>query len=680
MKKSNLVKIDRFGGPVPIWVPEPAQAERTQLARFAAEATARYRVDMPTYRDLWDWSTTCPEQFWGCVWDFFGIEADGGFRTVLGSTEMPGAQWFPGVRLNYAERALSARHDAVVITLTEGGLRRDVSTAELRSQVGAFAAWLRSLGIQPGDRVVGYLPNAIHAIVGFLAAASIGAVWSQCGQDYGTDGAVSRFAALEPTVLVAADGYEWNGRSIDRRAAAAALAESLTTLRAVVWVPHLGLDLPAGPRSITWDEATAKPADPLFERVPFDHPLWILFSSGTTGQPKGIVHGHGGVLLEHLKFLALHNDVRAGSVFFWYTSTNWMMWNLQASGLLTGASIVTYDGSPAFPNAARLFEIAAENHVDTLGVSPGYLALCDKADLHPGRDLDLGALARIGVTGAPLPAASYHWIRERIGSGVQVASTTGGTDVVSGFAGSAPTTPVWAGEISAPCLGVALDAYDDAGNHLTGQVGEMVVTKPMPSMPLYFWNDPGQEKYRDAYFATYPGIWRHGDWVTLTDRGSVIVSGRSDATLNRQGVRLGSTDIYTVVERMPEIADSLVIGVERGDGSYWMPLFVVMSDGRELDDPMRARIRERIAVEASRRHVPDDILAVQALPHTRTGKRMEVPVKRIVQGLDPDRAANLEAVDDPDALLQFVRFSPNPPTTVRAAREAARSATPSRSS
>ncbi|MDV3128993.1 acetoacetate--CoA ligase [Mycobacterium sp. 21AC1] len=648
-------------GPAPIWVPESTQAECTQLARFTAEATARYGVDVPTYRDLWKWSTTRPEQFWACLWDFFGIEADGDHQTVLGSTDMPGAQWFPDTRLNYAEHALSTRHDAVVITLTEGGHRHDVSTAELRSQVGAFAAWLRSLGVQSGDRVVGYLPNGIHAVVGFLAAASIGAIWSQCGQDYGTDGAASRFAALKPTVLIAADGYEWNGRRIDRRAAAVALAESLTTLRATVWVPHLGLDLPGGPRSATWDEATMASADPRFERVPFGHPLWILFSSGTTGQPKGIVHGHGGVLLEHLKLLALHNDVGVGSVFFWYTSTNWMMWNLQVSGLLTGASIVTYDGSPAFPNAARLFEIAAGNRVDTLGVSPGYLALCDKADLHPGRDLDLSALVRIGATGAPLPAASYNWVRERVGSRVQVASTTGGTDVVSGFAGSAPTTPVWAGEISAPCLGVALDAYDDAGNQLTGQVGEMVITKPMPSMPLYFWNDPGYHKYRDAYFATYPGIWRHGDWVTLTDRGSVIVSGRSDATLNRQGVRLGSADIYAVVERMPEIADSLVIGVERGDGTYWMPLFVVMSDGRELDDRLRAHIRERIAVEASRRHVPDDILVVRALPHTRTGKRMEVPVKRIVQGLDPERAANLEAVDDPDALLQFTRFSPNPP-------------------
>ncbi len=400
------------------------------------------------------------------------------------------------------------------------------------------------------------------------------------------------------------------------------------------------------------------PAVARCERVAFDAPLWVLFSSGTTGVPKGIVHGHGGVLLDHLKLLGLHLDLRAGDRFLWYTTPNWMMWNMQVSGLLLGATIVLYDGSPTHPDPARLWELAAAHRLAVLGVSPGYLLAGARAGLEPGRDLDLGALRILGATGAPLPADAYHWVRDHVGAAVQVASTTGGTDVVSGFAGSAPTTPVWPGEISAPLLGVSLQAWDPDGRPVTDEVGELVITRPMPSMPIRFVDDPDGERYRDTYFSTYPGVWRHGDWVTCTRRDTVIVSGRSDSTLNRHGVRLGSADIYTVVEAQPGIREALVIGAELADGGYWMPLFVVLEPGVDLDDALRARITTAIRTQASPRHVPDDVIAVPAIPHTRTGKKLEVPVKRLLQGTPLEHVAGRDAVDDPDLLASFARYAP----------------------
>jgi acetoacetyl-CoA synthetase len=516
--------------------------------------------------------------------------------------------------------------------------------------------------VRPGDRVVGYLPNATPTLVAFLATAAVGAVWSACGQDYSAAGAAARFAQLEPVVLFAADGYRWNGAAHDRRDEVAALQRALPTLRATVHVPALATaTAPDGDTDTSWARATATPAEPRFERVDFAAPLWVLFSSGTTGLPKGIVHGHGGVLLEHLKLLGLHLDVGPGRPLFWYTTTNWMMWNIVASGLLVGAPVVLYDGSPAHPDPARLWRIAAEHRVSFLGVSPGYLLAGAKADLHPGRDLDLTALRTIGSTGAPLPASAYPWVRDAVGPRVQLASTSGGTDVVGGFAGSAPTTPVWVGEISAPMLGVALQAWDADGHPVVGEVGELVVTEPMPSMPLCFWNDPDDLRYREAYFGAFPGVWRHGDWMTVTERGSVVVSGRSDSTLNRHGVRLGSAEVYAVVDTVPEVRDSLVVGAELADGGYWLALFVVLAPGEALTDELTARIATAIRTRASPRHVPDDIVAVAALPHTRTGKKLEVPVKRLIQGHPLDRVASRDAVDDYAALTQFTAYAGGPP-------------------
>ncbi|MFD0019917.1 acetoacetate--CoA ligase [Streptomyces sp. NPDC058382] len=642
----------------PVWVPDPAAVALSHIGRFTEFVATRTGTHHPDYRSLWEWSVQDLAAFWSAVWDFFGIRSSGCHDRVLDDAPMPATRWFTGARLNYAEHALRVDDPGpAIISVGEDGAATRTSRGDLRRQVGSLAAWLRRNGVRAGDRVVGYLPNTVHTAVAFLAAASVGAVWSACGQDYGASGAAARFGQLEPVVLFAADGYRWNGREHDRRAEVDRLRDALPTVRHTVRVPHLGLPLPEDPGSSDWADVTGGQEEPVFEQLPFDAPLWVLFSSGTTGTPKGIVHGHGGVLLDHHRLLGLQLDLRPGDRFLWYTTTNWMMWNLVISGLLLGATPVLYDGSPAHPGPGRLWELAAEHRAAVLGVSPGYLLGCVRAGLEPGREHDLSALRVLGSTGAPLPAQPYYWVRDNVGPRVQVASTSGGTDIVSGFSGSAPNTPVWAGEISAPLLGVALEAWDAHGRPVTGEVGELVVTRPLPSMPLYFWNDADGSRYRDAYFSAFPGVWRHGDWMTRTSRGSVIVSGRSDSTLNRQGVRLGSADVYAVVDELPGVRESLVIGAELPDGGYWMPLFLVMEPGHDLTDTVRARIIAAIRTRASPRHVPDTVLAVPAVPHTRTGKKLEVPVKRILQGVPIEQVADREAVDDFEALAYFTRFA-----------------------
>jgi acetoacetyl-CoA synthetase len=648
--------------PEPFLSPDPKTAAASRIADFARRA-ARHRgaegIQNPTdYQALHHWSVTDLEGFWAAVWEYFAVDATTPYERVLDGETMPGARWFPGATLNYAHHALRDLHpDAPAITaLDETGSAYEITGRQLRAQVASVAATLRDLGVGPGDRVVGYLPNTPHAIVAFLATACLGAVWSVCGQDYAPKAAADRFAQLEPTVLITADGHRFNGTRHDRRAASLELADALPTLKATVLVDHLGLTWPEGGHAgltVPWDDAAARTEYLSVTPVPFDHPLWIVFSSGTTGLPKGIVHGHGGVLLEHLKILGLHCDLGAGDRLLWYTTTHWMMWNLVVSTLLTGATTCTYDGSPA-PVARPdvLWALAARHKVTVFGTSPQYLLAMAKLGVDPSVH-DLSAVRAVGSTGSVLPASAYPWVRDHVGADIQLASTSGGTDVVSAFAGSAPTTPVWAGELSAPNLGVALAAYDGTGRPVIGQVGELVVTRPMPSMPLYFWNDPDGSRYRDAYFGAYPGVWRHGDWITVTEYGSVIVHGRSDATLNRNGVRLGSADIHDIVERLPEITEALVIGAEEPDGGYWLPLFVVPAPGVTLDDALREKIRDAIRTGASPRHVPDEILTVPAIPHTRTGKKLEVPVKRLLQGAPADQVLNPSAVDDPDLIAYF---------------------------
>ncbi|GAA3997689.1 acetoacetate--CoA ligase [Streptomyces plumbiresistens] len=648
--------------PDPFWSPDPEAATTSRIADFGRWVTRHRGVqgaaDHTDYAALHRWSVADLEGFWGAVWEYFDVDAATPYEQVLEVDRMPGARWFPGATLNYTHHALRHLGDdrPAIIALDETGAGYEMSGDRLRAQVASVAATLRDLGVGPGDRVVGYLPNTPHAIIAFLAAASLGAVWSVCGQDYAPQAAADRFGQLEPTVLIAGDGYLFNGTTHDRRDAALDLERSLPTLKATVLVDHVGLPWPQGDYpalTLAWEDAVTRTEQLACTPVPFDHPLWVVFSSGTTGLPKGIVHGHGGVLLEHLKTLGLHSDLGPGDRLLWYTTTHWMMWNLVASALLTGATTCTYDGSPApLARPDVLWDLAARHRVTLFGTSPQYLLGMAKFGIDPSAH-DLSSIRAVGCTGSALPASAYPWVRDHVGERVQLASITGGTDVVSGFAGSAPTTPGWAGELSAPHLGVALAAYDDEGSPVVDRVGELVVTRPMPSMPLYFWNDPDGTRFRDAYFGAYPGVWRHGDWITLTGHGSVIVHGRSDSTLNRNGVRLGSADIHEVVERLPEITEALVIGAEEPDGGYWMPLFVVLAAGVALDDSLRDRIRHAVRTGASPRHVPDEILAVSGIPHTRTGKKLEVPVKRLLQGAPADRVVDPSAVDSPELLAFF---------------------------
>ncbi|WP_435531052.1 acetoacetate--CoA ligase [Rhodococcus spelaei] len=649
-----------MGSLQPQWVPTDEDVEGARITDFASWVEGRFGVSVPDYHTLWQWSVEDLDDFWLGVWEYFEVQSTTPVGTALQVETMPGAQWFPGVRTNYVTQAFrhQTRHrPAIRYSGEDPAHDTEVSWAELRRQVGALAATLRSHGVGPGDRVVGYLPNIPETVTAFLAVASVGAIWAACGQDYSAHAALDRLGQLEPTVLIAADGYRFGGKTHSRDLEVAQLRAGLPTLTLTVRVERLGADapptgpLPDGPTPGTvmcWEEAVGgdAPLEPV--DVEFDHPLWVVFSSGTTGLPKGIVHGHGGVVLEHLKSLALQMDVGPTDTLFWYTSPSWMMWNFQVAGLLVGATIVCYDGSPSYPATDSLWGLAARHRATVLGTSPGYVLACAKAGAVPSSDHDLTALRAVGITGSTLPASSSLWVAENVG--VPVVSISGGTDVVSAFVGGARTVPVWPGELSAPCLGVALDSYDEFGNPVRGEVGELVVTRPMPSMPVRFWNDPDGARYRDAYFDTYPGVWRHGDWITLTERGSVQVHGRSDSTLNRNGIRMGSADIYQAVEALDEVAEALVIGAEQPDGGYWMPLFVVLADGAVLDDALRDRIRAVIREQASPRHVPDEIIAAPGVPHTRTGKKLEVPIKRLFQGADPDKIVDRTAIDAPELI------------------------------
>ncbi|WP_218720066.1 acetoacetate--CoA ligase [Nocardia sp. MH4] len=632
------------------WVPGEQDIARARITDFARFVAARHGVEVPDYRALWQWSIDDLAGFWGAVWDYFEL----GERSaqVLADTGMPGARWFPGTRVNYVDQVIrQARTDRpAIVTIDEDGAMSELSWAEMLSRAAGFAATLRGIGVGPGDRVVGYLPNIAEAVIAFLATASIGAIWSACGQDYTAKAALDRLGQLAPKVLVTCDGYRFGGKEHRKLAEIAALRAALPELRATVLVSRLG-DAVEG--TLGWDEATGSAGTaPETAQVGFDHPLWVLYSSGTTGLPKGIVHGHGGVLLEHLKALALQSDLGRDDTYFWYTSPSWMMWNYQVAGLLVGATIVCYPGSPTAPAPDALWNIAARVRATVVGTSPGYVLACAKAQAVPRRDHDLAALRLIGVTGSALPASSSLWLRDNVGDHIPVSSISGGTDIVSAFAGGVRTVPVWPGELSAPYLGVALAAWDDAGRPVHDAVGELVVTAAMPSMPLRFWHDPDGSRYRAAYFETYPGVWRHGDWITVTEHHSVVVHGRSDSTLNRHGIRMGSADIYQAVEQLPEIVDSLVIGAEQPDGGYWMPLFVVLPAGATLTEALRTRIAATIRTDVSPRHVPDDILAAPGVPRTRTGKKLEVPVKRILQGADPSDVLDPTTVDHP-ALLDW---------------------------
>ncbi|WNM33875.1 acetoacetate--CoA ligase [Streptomyces sp. Li-HN-5-11] len=641
--------------PPPLWQPDPQRIAQAQITKFQAWAAERHGAPADGgYAALHRWSVDELDTFWKAVTEWFDVRFSTPSTRVLGDRSMPGAQWFPGATLNYAEHALRAAvtrpDEPALLYVDESHEPRPVTWAQLRRQVGSLAAELRALGVRPGDRVSGYLPNIPQAVVALLATAAVGAVWTSCAPDFGARSVLDRFQQVEPVVLFAVDGYRYGGKEHDRRDTVAELRRELPTLRAVVHIPLLGTATPEG--ALDWSTLTDADAEPDFTQVPFDHPLWVLYSSGTTGLPKAIVQSQGGILVEHLKQLGLHCDLGPADRFFWYTSTGWMMWNFLVSGLLTGTTIVLYDGSPGHPDTGAQWRVAERTGATFFGTSAAYVMACRKAQVHPSRDFDLSKVQCVAITASPLPPDGFRWLHDEVRDDLWIASVSGGTDVCSCFAGAVSTLPVHIGELQAPCLGTDLQSWDPSGRPLVDEVGELVVTNPMPSMPIHFWNDPDGSRYHDSYFAMYPGAWRHGDWITLTSRGSVIIHGRSDSTLNRQGVRMGSADIYEAVERLPEIKESLVIGIEQPDGGYWMPLFVHLIPGAVLDEALRHRIKQTIRQQLSPRHVPDEVIQVPGIPHTLTGKRIEVPVKRLLQGTPLEKAVNPGSIDNLD-LLHF---------------------------
>jgi acetoacetyl-CoA synthetase len=654
--------------PRPVWRPGPERIAATRLTRFQAWVAETHGAPsgdpadpLASYQALHSWSVREPERFWQAVVEWFQVRFATPYETVLADATMPGARWFPGATLNYAEHALRTADDTgraqrpALLYLDERHEIRETSWSELRRQVACLADHLRRLGVRPGDRVSGYVPNTPHAVIALLATAAVGAVWTSCAPDFGARGVLDRFQQVEPVVLFAVDGYRYGGKEHDRTDTVAELRRELPTLRAVVHIPLLGTPAPEG--ALEWDALVSGDAEPVYEQVPFDHPLWVLYSSGTTGLPKAIVQSQGGILVEHLKQTGLHMDLGPDDRFFWYTSTGWMMWNFLVGGLLAGATIILYDGSPGHPDTGAQWRVAERTGATVFGTSAAYVMACRKAGVRPGREYDLSAVKCVATTGSPLPPDGFRWVYDEVKADLWLASVSGGTDVCSCFAGGIPTLPVYIGELQGACLGTDLQAWDPNGKPVIDEVGELVITAPLPSMPVRFWNDPDDQRYRESYFEMFPGVWRHGDWITITSRGTVIIHGRSDSTLNRQGVRMGSADIYEVVERLPEIRESLVIGVEQPDGGYWMPLFVQLAEGAVLDDALRDRLKRAIRSELSPRHVPDEVIAVPGIPHTLTGKRIEVPVKRLLQGTPLEKAVNPGSVDNIELLRVYVELA-----------------------
>jgi acetoacetyl-CoA synthetase len=644
-----------------LWSPSSARIESSPLRAYLNWLEEREGRPFPDHDAFWAWSVEDLDRFWISVVDYYEVDFSAPWTQVRTAAPMPHTRWFPGARLNWAQHMLRSGTDdaTALICVQEGGLpARHITFGTLRRSVAASAGWLRRAGVRPGDRVVAYLPNTEHAVIACLAAAAVGAVWACCSPDFGAEGTIGRLAQLEPSVLIATDGYHWNGKEIDRSDVVTQLRENLPTLRHVVHLPYV-FDRQPPDGSTPWDELlVCDPADePLvFEQVEFSHPLWVLFTSGTTGLPKGLVHGHGGITLQGLMWSGLYGGLRAGERLFTYTSTGWALWNIELGALTQGASIVLYEGSPNYP-AGAVWEVAARTRADAMLLGAAVITAAANTDISPRQQYDLNRLRHMMVSGSALPPAGYPWVMENVSPDVRIDSTSGGTDISGSFVGANEYAPVQVGRIGGRLAGVDCAAWDEDGEPVVDAVGDLVITQPMPSMPVYLWNDPDDVRYTESYFDTWPGVWRHGDWVTMHSDGSVSIHGRSDSTLNRQGVRLGSSDFYDVLETMPEITETLVIGVDLPDDGYWLGLFVVPAPGHALDAALKQKIVTTLRTRLSARHVPDEIVEAPAVPHTLTGKRLEVPIKKLLTGRPLERAANIASVDDPDVLRWYARFA-----------------------
>jgi acetoacetyl-CoA synthetase len=646
-----------------LWEPPAGLKENAVIYRYMGWLKENKNLSFDDYGELYAWSVSDVEGFWSSLWEFFDVKASEPYERVLTAREMPGTEWFSEAELNYAEHAFRNAQPDEPALVHKSELRPlgETSWAELRARVAALSAALREMGVERGDRVVAYLPNVPEAVVAFLACASVGAVWSSSSPDFGAGSVIDRFAQIEPKVLIAVDGYRYGGRDYDRTEVVARLQAEIPTLEKTVVLPYLSEepDLGSLENAVLWDEllSSFEDAELRFEQVPFDHPLWVLYSSGTTGLPKAIVHSQGGILMEHLKKVCLHIDLGPGDRFFWFTTTGWMMWNLLVSGLLAGATAVLYDGNPGHPDMNALWQFAEETGMTHFGTSASYLTSCMNAGIEPGRDFDLGPLKGVGSTGSPLPPEGFEWVYAHVKEDLWLYSTSGGTDLCTAFVGGVPLLPVKSGELQARSLGMKIEAFNEEGEPLVDEVGELVITEPAPSMPVYLWNDPEGERYRESYFDVYPGVWRHGDWIKVKPDGSCVIYGRSDSTINRGGVRMGTSEIYSAVESVEEVQDSLVVDIHKPGGEAFMPLFVVLEKGAELDDELKKKIAGSIRERTSPRHVPNEIFAVQEIPRTLNGKKLEVPVKKILSGTPPDEAASKDSLSNPESLDRFAELA-----------------------
>jgi acetoacetyl-CoA synthetase len=648
-----------------LWTPSAERVENALLTKYIRWLGRERGRKFANYDELWQWSVADLEGFWGSLWDYFKIETSQPYERVLASRKMPGAEWFPGARINFAQHILRNERPGAeaLLHLTERSPLKELSWTELGAKVRILATELRRLGVKPGDRVAGYLPNVPEAVIALLASTSIGAIWSSCGPDFGPRGVLDRFTQLAPKVLFCVDGYQYAGKHFDRRPDVREFLKQLTSIEHVVYLPYLDRAdrTPLSAHTVFWDELLDKPpvaaADFKFEQVPFKYPLWILFSSGTTGLPKPIKHGHGGMLIEQLKALHFHMDLHARERMFFYTSTGWMMWNYVVSSLLNDVVPVLYDGNPAWPQPDLLWKMVEDSGTSLFGASPTYQAIMEKARIVPKDRFDFSGLRTILLAGSPVTPECQNWFYENVKQDCWVQGGSGGTDVCTGMVGGVVTKPIYAGEIQARCLAVSAKAFNERGESVVDEVGELVITEPMPSMPVGFWNDTDNKRYLESYFQEYPGIWRHGDFFKINQRGGCFVLGRSDATLNRHGVRIGTAEIYRSLVNLPGVEDALIVNLDLPGGKFFMPLFVKLADGVRLDERLADAIRGRLRSEYSPRHVPDKIYQVDLIPMTLTGKKMEVPIRRILMGVPLEKAANRDAAANPQALDYFVQYA-----------------------
>ena len=645
-----------------LWQPTPKMIEQANLTDYMRWLAANRNLQFADYDALWRWSVSEIESFWASLFDYFQLVYSQPWETVLVQRTMPGADWFPGMRLNYAENIFARMTDErpFLRYKAEDQPLVDMSWAEVYAQTNRLAQLMRNLGVQAGDRVVAYLPNIPETIIAMLATASLGAIWSSCSPDFGARSVLDRFTQIEPKLLIAVDGYRYGGKPFNRRQILADLQAALPTVEKTILLPFAQKSTDGLVNTVVWDEALASVTPPetlSFAQLPFDHPLWVLYSSGTTGLPKPIVQGHGGILLEHVKNTVFHNDLKPSDRFFWYTSTGWMMWNYLVGSLLSGASIIVYNGSPGYPDLNALFALAEETGMTYFGTSAAFVSACIKAEIHPNQRYDLSRIRAVGSTGSPLTTDGFAWIYDNLNETLALESLSGGTDLCTAFVGGARIKPIYLGEIQGAALGAKVQAYNEAGQPVLNEVGELVITEPMPSMPLYFWGDEEMERYRESYFEMFPGVWRHGDWIEFNERGGCVIYGRSDSTINRMGIRMGTSEIYRVVESFDEVRDSLIVDLELLGRDSYMPLFLVLSEGATLTETLKQQITQKLRAEVSPRHVPNEMFVIDEVPYTLSGKKMEVPIRKILLGQDPAKAANRGAMRNPQTIDYFVALA-----------------------